>query len=199
LASTALPALAAVVALVFTWVSVSQNSHQLKLSERGQITDRFNAATTNLGSTSLDMRLGGIYALQGIMEDSPRDEPTVVRILSAFIRTRSTMKAPPKKIPHMLGTDMGEALRVLSTHPSKTPIEMAYAYLSRASLREAHLEYADLRGANLRGADLCGAKLWGAKLQWADLRGVDLDCVDLRGANLAKTKTDRGVSTHSRR
>ena len=81
-----LPGLAALVALLFTWMSVGQTNKDLQISEQGQITTRFNAAITNLGSASLDVRLGGIYALQRIMQDSSRDQRTVVSVLSAFVR-----------------------------------------------------------------------------------------------------------------
>ena len=39
-------------------------------AEQGQFTDRYNAAITNLGSHSIEVRLGGIYALQRLMQDS---------------------------------------------------------------------------------------------------------------------------------
>src|SRR5262245_27391468 len=67
---TALPGLAAFIALIFAWVSINATNDQLQLAEQGQITDRYNAAITNLGSPSVDVRLGGIYALQRIMQDS---------------------------------------------------------------------------------------------------------------------------------
>lgn len=76
-----LPGLAALAALLFTWMQVGQTSKELRISEQGQITNRFNAAVSNLGSGSVDVRLGGIYALERIMHDSARDHPTVVSVL----------------------------------------------------------------------------------------------------------------------
>jgi hypothetical protein len=70
---TALPGLAAVIALIFAWLSVNATNYQLQTAQQGQITDRYNAAITNLGSSSVDVRLGGIYALQRIMQDSPAE------------------------------------------------------------------------------------------------------------------------------
>src|SRR5690348_1317833 len=61
---TALPGLAAVIALIFTSLSIRATGAQLQIAEQGQITDRYNAAITNLGSPSVDVRFGGIYALQ---------------------------------------------------------------------------------------------------------------------------------------
>ena len=57
------PGIAALIGLIFTFQSVQATNTQLKIAEQGQITDRYNAAITNLGSSSIEVRLGGIYAL----------------------------------------------------------------------------------------------------------------------------------------
>ena len=97
---TALPGLAAAIALIFTWLSINATkdatNRQLQVAEQGQVTDRYNAAITNLGSSSVDVRLGGIYALQRIMQDSPRDQPTVVAVLCAFVRDHATAANRPR-------------------------------------------------------------------------------------------------------
>ena len=79
---TVLIGIAAIAALWFTGQSVratngqlEETRQQLQIVEQGQITDRYNAAITNLGSPSVDVRLGGIYALQRIMQDSPATSP----------------------------------------------------------------------------------------------------------------------------
>lgn len=52
----------------------------------GQITERFTRAVEQLGNESIVVRSGGIYALARIMKDSPRDQATIVEILSAYVR-----------------------------------------------------------------------------------------------------------------
>src|SRR5258708_38158876 len=59
--------------LYFSWRTIT-------LTERGQITDRFSKAVDQLGrsddageDSNLFLRLGGIYALERIAEDSERD------------------------------------------------------------------------------------------------------------------------------
>ncbi|MFI1657064.1 hypothetical protein ACH4ZU_19465 [Streptomyces sp. NPDC020472] len=81
-----LPGLAAMPALFFTW-------REVRVTEQGQLTSRFNDAITNLGSPSLDVRFGGIYALERIMQDSPRDRPRVVQVLSAYVRRHASVPA----------------------------------------------------------------------------------------------------------
>ena len=43
------------------------------IAQEGQITERFTRAVEHLGSDNLEIRLGGIYALERIARDSVRD------------------------------------------------------------------------------------------------------------------------------
>lgn len=63
-----------------------------QVTERGQVTDRYSKAIEQLGSATLDVRLGGVYALEQIAKDSARgedDQATIVEVLSAFVRVHS--------------------------------------------------------------------------------------------------------------
>jgi hypothetical protein len=64
-------------------------SRTYRLTQQGQLADRYTKAIAQLGDDKLDVRLGGIYALERIAVDSKRDHPTVVEVLSAFVRERS--------------------------------------------------------------------------------------------------------------
>jgi hypothetical protein len=65
------------------------------LTQQGQITDRYTKAIEQLGSDKLDVRLGGIYALERIATDSQRDHPTVVEVLSASYESTAATCLPP--------------------------------------------------------------------------------------------------------
>src|SRR5262245_19384633 len=61
---TALPGLAALIAVGFTFASVRTTENQVQIARQGQttaeqrqITDRYNAAITNLGSRFIEVRL----------------------------------------------------------------------------------------------------------------------------------------------
>jgi hypothetical protein len=69
--------------------SLAMATRTYRLSQQGQITDRYTKAIEQLGSDKLDVRLGGIYALERLAIDSARDHPTVVEVLSAFVREHS--------------------------------------------------------------------------------------------------------------
>jgi uncharacterized protein YjbI with pentapeptide repeats len=177
---------AAVIALIFTALSLQATKNQLQISEQGQITDRYNAAIANLGSTSIDIRLGGIYALQRLMVDSPRDRPAIIAVLCAFVRDQSgSGQEPGRSAAGALPTDLQAVLAVVG---QRNPAPGGHAILidlDRARLVDAHLDYLGFAGANLTGADLLGADLSGARLKYADLAGADLNGAVLTGAKLA--------------
>jgi membrane protein implicated in regulation of membrane protease activity len=69
--------------------SLAMATRTYRLTQQGQITERYAKAIEQLGSDKLDVRLGGIYGLERIATDSERDHPTVVEVLSAFVREHS--------------------------------------------------------------------------------------------------------------
>lgn len=201
-----LPGLAALLALLFTWMQVTQASRELGISEQGQITNRFNAAINNLGSRSLDVRLGGIYALGRIMHDSARDHPAVVSVLSAYLRTHAAAPAGNKKTSAAPGKqfspspDVQAVMTVLGNRRSDldqgSPIDLRRTDLRGVQLdihshvmpfREAVLSDADLSNSSLINLDLRGAWLDGANVSAARVTGSRLDDAFLWGVNLAYT------------
>lgn len=199
--------LVAAVALAFT-------ARTYYLNRRGQITDRFGKAISQLASEALSERLGGIYALEYVMRESPKEHENVVSTLSAFIRdtaprllTDEDIQAQdvvyPRRNTHSLiphpKADVQAALTVLARRPLRA--EALRLNLSDSDLRGAHIPGArfascyfsrsDLRGSYIRGAHLraavfAGTHLEGVNLIEADLRLSDMSA-SLTGANLAKS------------
>ncbi len=96
-------------ALVFT-------ARNFGLSREGQLTDRYTKAIEQLGSDKLDVRLGGIYALERVARDSSRDQPTVMEVLCAFIHEHSHEQWPPdpgRKHKQMTRPDVQAAVTVV--------------------------------------------------------------------------------------
>jgi hypothetical protein len=179
------------------WANVRNTNKITKLTEQGQLTDRYSKAVEQLGSDKLDVRIGGIYALERIAHDSPRDHPTVMEVLAAFVRENSREPLRPSSRAESgddrpepwIRPDVQAAVTVIGRrnpeHDSQ-PVDLRLANLGGADLAGADLRGvilggADLRDANLRGADLRGADLWTADLRGAYLRGVNLHGADLRG------------------
>ncbi len=68
--------------LYFTW-------RRIEIAKEEQITERFTRAIDQLGSEKLEIRLGGIYALERIARDSKRDHWTIMEVLMAFVKANS--------------------------------------------------------------------------------------------------------------
>jgi len=191
------------------YLQTRTGQRQAETEEQGQFTSRFTAAVEQLGSKQLPVRLGGIYALWRLAQDSPaRDVVSVFDILCAFVRDppHEKEKAGEAKAEAADGdnTEQDEAaarcrpdiqaiLKLISEGNSEQRQALPPDYcfdLANAKLRDAKLWSANLAGANLRGADLTSAELAlanldGANLEHALLVDADLLCTNLTDANLS--------------
>jgi hypothetical protein len=169
-------------------------ARNFSLARQGQVTDRYTKAIEQLGSSKeLDVRIGGIYALERIARDSPRDHPTIMEVLAAFIREHSRERWPPAEpgaeTPEQATRpDVQAAVTVIGRrnprHDRQT-VDLHNAVLIRASLTGAVLTGANLQKADLREAHLAGADLNGAHLDLAVLTRADLGGTNLTGATFA--------------
>ena len=194
-------------------IALEATRKTVELTEQGQVTDRYIRAIKQLGSQQLDVRIGGIYALERVAHDSPRDHAAVMRVLAVFVREHSREQWPPRKQktdatpPRETRPDVQAALRVIGRRDSTLDpkvIDLYAANLTCASfyasnLKDADLIEVDLTGAYLKRADLTGADLKRATLTCANLKGADLTGaknlteVDLTGADLTDTRFSQGV------
>jgi uncharacterized protein YjbI with pentapeptide repeats len=178
---------------------------QLRVTREGQLTDRYTRAVDQLGSQHLDIRLGGIYALERIARDSPPDRATIEEVLTAYVRGHAPWPPPPalpslQAITYRLVTFVQ---RQCSVRPRRTadntaglaqpdrPVKEAARARPTADVQAAmtvlgrrELPPDGLRSLHLALVDLGGADLWGANLQGADLYGANLQDAVLHDANL---------------
>jgi hypothetical protein len=59
---------------------------QVVIAGEAQITERFTRAIDQLGSEQLEVKLGGIYALERIARASERDHWPIMEVLTAYVR-----------------------------------------------------------------------------------------------------------------
>jgi hypothetical protein len=175
-----------------------------ELAEQEQATDRYTKAIEQLGSDKLDVRIGGIYALERVARDSARDHPTVMDVLAAFVREHSREPWPPPDHPASqepsTRPDVQAAVTVIGrrTHGRDIqPVDLSGARLVRANLAHAHLARADLTGADLTQADLTDANLIEAHLSDANLTGTDLSGAYLMSATLSRAVLIRATLTRA--
>lgn len=164
--------------------------------EERLVTERFAKAVEQLGSKEITVRIGGVYALERVAKDSPKDHWTVMEVLTAFVRERSPNRqpdpgtakrqAPNGKDPELPGipTDVQSALTAIGRRDASKDVEGQRLDLSQTYLVRANLDRANLQAANLRSTDLQWASLGGTNLRKANLRSTDLRWANLHSANL---------------
>jgi hypothetical protein len=209
----------------FTWRNLRITQQTLKATQdklevdrEAQITNRFTQAIGQLGAElkdgkpNLEVRLGGIYALEKVAQDAPDNYHwTIMEILTAYVRQNarwgesssadtllsfseaSESKALPaqrhaKELPASLRTDLQACMTVIGRRtPSADPggrtrLDLHESDLRGAELWRAYLKYADFSGAHLTKADFSAADLSGADFTNADLTGAIFWHANLRAA-----------------
>jgi hypothetical protein len=175
---------------------------QVQISRHGQITERLTRAVDQLAGPSMDVRIGGIYALQRVAKNSVEDRQAVTSILAAFVRTHAPWTAPwPSSHDHetlaanvgppWTGTTAGDvqiALYVLASRPRLG--ESNRPFLSFADLRNARMGNRDWTGLVCQYANLARAWMRRACLDDAFLSGTDLREAQMEGASLVGAKLD---------
>jgi len=111
-------------------VGAYYTSRTFALNRQGQITERFTRAVDQLGNEKVDVRLGGIYALERLSRESRDDYGPIVEILTAYVREHAPWPpsgaATPEEPDHLAAaspaSDIPESLtradQVLTSGPS---------------------------------------------------------------------------------
>lgn len=207
-------ALGGVAVLIGAGAAYLQFTQQQQASHDLLISNQVSKGFEQLASDKITMRLGGLYALEGVMNTPSDYHQPVLEALCALVRENTTKGVVNDKP----ATDIQAALVVVGRRiaRSKEPImaarlddvnipgaqlveaDLSYTDLTDVNLNGANLNRANLRsafpvGAHLRGtflmaSNLTDALLWRADLNGADLRGADLKDADLTGADLSNAK-----------
>jgi Pentapeptide repeats (8 copies) len=175
--TSTITAFTALAALLFTALSLAATREQISLAEQGQLTDRYTKAVDEIGTPGtehLQVRLGGIFALERLAQDSPRDRMTIIEVLSAYIRSTSPRPSAQTQCT-TISEDVQAAFGVLIDLDQSPPEEPGLIVnLSRTCLAGLHVQVdtrlftrLTLHGLNLSGSDLTGAYLGGS-----DLKGI---------------------------
>jgi hypothetical protein len=168
------------------------------------------------------VRLGGIYALEGVMNTSEQYHQPVLEALCAFVRDgtkadldakrpRNTLPRGPRQrtAPRAAGAEPLAAQRQ-HDRPTATEIQAVLTVIGRRAaigtgspnlanvlVPGANLIRANLMDANLTAADLSGANLTEAYLDDADLEGAKLKVVDLSRTHLSDATLAKVDLTHA--
>ncbi|WP_078969335.1 pentapeptide repeat-containing protein [Streptomyces cyaneogriseus] len=194
------------IALLFT-------AFNYRLTQRGQVTERFTKALERLGSSEMYVRIGGLLALEQIVQDAPGQADHATQVLKAFVRDRASRGSAPR--PASRSARIAAARRAArngGSPPSaasarKRPdadVQQAVTTLvgpptyghpdddiwewegggGHVEARAIDLSDLDLAGVNFHRADLCGVRFDGADLSQASMTRSYLQGASMEGANL---------------
>lgn len=204
------------IGLTLTW-------RTLQVNRQGDITDRLNAAVTQLDGHTAAARTGAIHALGRVARDSREERLSVGNILATFIRERrdegSAHKGPvPPDVQAailVLGRRPGHAaeeFRLDLSHCDLTGAEFRFGLWDHANFVYSRFDFGTFTDAHLRGAHFAYATALTTSFGRADLRkaifgratvqawfhGADLrDCVfdysTLSGSDFSHRLNDDGT------
>ena len=166
--------------------------HQTSIARQGLLNERYQKAAEMLGNENLFVRLGGVYALQALIEEHPEQYyVSCMRLLCALVRN------PPadQNLPSLSDREMtrwgggirlrGDVQAVMDMMGSRDDRLIA---LERKARFVVDFRGADLRGSNLRSVNFTRVDLRDADLSGAYDVGSNMSGAGLSGARLYKTK-----------
>ncbi len=222
--------LIAVLGVILTLIRNLLTRQQNNTDEQRLVTEQISRAVDQIGAykqtasgamlePNIEVRLGGLYSLQRIMQDSPRDEETIAKIFYAYVRENAKrdkikieiIDTPPREdvqtaldIIKKFNEEWGEQGKNISDDSrinfsrtclkaySLKDIDFSYAILESIDLASLQLVETNFYYSNLSGADLSGAELIDINLS-----NANLFCANLSGANLYNSNLIGVVLAHA--
>ncbi len=169
----------------------------LKAAHHRQMTELLSKAVEQLGHAQLGVRIGGIYILEQVSQESSALEQPIIDILVAYLRHRSPWPAADAQAPagdrediqavasvltRRMISHVEPALRINLSHLDLSDTDMAGVRLQNVPMEHVNLSRAKLNGAVLVAANLCDAVLDSADLTGAHLRSAHLIGASLKNA-----------------
>jgi hypothetical protein len=176
--------------LVFVGLIITYNTYQIgvqkqDLDREGQFTDRFSKAVTHLGDDKLAVRIGGIFELERIANDSPKDRLSVKQVLYTYLHTnfrtpidRASYEVPEKRhnsngltlYDYTADSELQTILNVMqrlmddNERLDMRKLDLTNKSLARANYKIANFSFSMLPGTIFFGSDFTNARFNGAVL-----------------------------------
>lgn len=143
--------------------AVAEAEHALRERQAGtaehdaterRVTELYTKAVELLGSGTAAVRLGGLYALERLAQDNPKQRATIVAVVCAYLRMPAADDSPHE-------TEVRRSAQRLLTRHLDAADGQAYWPGARLELAGAHLTDFDAHGCVLADADFTGATFVG--------------------------------------
>ncbi len=166
---------------------------QSDVTRRGFLNERYQKGAEMLGSSTLSVRMAGIYALERLaLDHAELYHVQVMQLLCAFARTPTGTEKIPGHITTGYGDKEGnprvredvQAAITAIGRRSDESIVLEKAEQFRLNLRGVDLREAELSALNLSGAVLVNANLNDCRAFDANLSGTDMQLCKMRGSKI---------------
>ncbi len=206
--------LAALIAVPFMIWRTSIAQRQADTAEQGLITDRINKAVEGLGAVkvvkingdettepNLEVRIGAIYSLERIAQDSDRDHIQIMEILCAYVRENAKQDSltPTKNLEtrETPRNDIQATIDVLGRR-TQHQIDLEWKTEFRLNLNKCNLDGVDFSDGNFSAASFVLCRLEAAFFRKSALhgtwfRGSLLNYADFHRSKLIGTRFDNAV------
>ncbi len=209
----------AALGLILTFIRNLLTRQQNRTDEQRLVTEQISRAIEQIGAykqsandkilePNIEVRLGGLYSLQRIMQDSLKDQESIAKILYAYVRENAKRPKTEQLIRSMqddretyqLPEDIQAAIsiicrfsqgqkkhnkeRLTDSQLNFSRVNFKNYYLTDIDFSFVNLQYADFTDADFTYANLSGANLSGAILVDTEMSGANLSGADLRDTNL---------------
>ena len=152
---------------------------QAQTAQQSLLNERYQTATDMIGSSILAVRLGGIYALQGLAEQNPEQyHVPVMQLLCSFVRHPTEVEGQPVVALEEFSVTREQILSICPDRKDLPPIITSKRFKPREDIQAA-----------MKAIALCHDRNQKAETDnsyWLDLHGADLRGVDLSEMNLAR-------------
>lgn len=191
----ALGSVTLLVGIFLTWKSLGLTQSNLEVARRAlkintdaqeanlaaahhkQMTELLSKAVEQLGHAQSGVRIGALFILERIAQESPVLDQPIVKMLVAYIRSNAPWSGGTGK-NFTEREDLQAAIYVL-TRRSASTTQSLQVDLSNTDLRGIDLGGINLSDSSLRNSNLTGAKLTRAVLARADLSDALLNSAEL--------------------
>jgi hypothetical protein len=202
------------VTLVVGWGQLKNTQDQLEVAREGQVTERFTRAVDQIGSAEVTVRVGGIYALEGVARDSPVNRPAVLDVLASFLRERSPVTVPVSERDWRAArglrppADIQAAATVIGRRNTEGeantdqpcdelggpnfPCKLSLEDVDFSGLTLTSMDFGQMsfRGSVFNSTNLAFTSFASSDLAFTDLRGANLRLADLTDARLQASELE---------
>jgi hypothetical protein len=203
--TTLLQGVGGLLVLIGASAGVAVSLREISLGREGQITERFTRAIDQIGSERVEVRVGGLFALERIVKNSVPDRKAIGEVLATFVNSRLPWEekedgeeidaAPlppgrtPKGILYARAPDVHAAMTVLGRggfhldyQEKKEGIILLNVDLGTAFLPDLVYDFFAVAHCNLNNASFEDCSFRKANFIDCNLRGVRLRNANLEGA-----------------